>query len=198
MPSTTFFHLPPEKQERLLTAARAEFGRVSYSEASINQIIRRAGIPRGSFYMYFTGKEELFHYLMRSYGEELEQRMLQLLAERKGDLFAAFLALFDHGQAHWGQEKYGDLVRILHQNKQLQPEVFWQECFLQRLREGMDLSLLDLRQEEDLANLFRLLIPVVGRALITAVQSGRGAEMRAQLVAQFELLKRGVAKKTAP
>lgn len=183
-----------------MTAARAEFGRVGYSEASINQIIRRAGIPRGSFYMYFTGKEELFHYIMCTYGQQLEKRMLQLLAEQKGDLFAAFLALFDYGQAYWGQEKYGDLVQILHQNKQLQPEIFWQEqeSFLQRLRAGMDLSLLDLRQEEDLTNLFRLLIPAVGRALITAVQTGRGAEMRAQLAAQFELLKRGVTKKTAP
>lgn len=62
MPSKTFFHLPAEKRERLLLAAEEEFARVPYAEASINRMIRAAGIPRGSFYMYFRDKEELFHY----------------------------------------------------------------------------------------------------------------------------------------
>ena len=65
MPSKTFFHLPAEKRERLLLAAEEEFARVPYAEASINRMIRAAGIPRGSFYMYFRDKEELFHYLLR-------------------------------------------------------------------------------------------------------------------------------------
>ena len=49
MPSKTFFHLPAEKRERLLLAAEEEFARVPYAEASINRMIRAAGIPRGSF-----------------------------------------------------------------------------------------------------------------------------------------------------
>ena len=65
MPSKTFFHLPAEKRERLLLAAEEEFARVPYAEASINRMIRAAGIPRGSFYMYFRDKEELFHYLLK-------------------------------------------------------------------------------------------------------------------------------------
>ena len=48
MPSTTFFHLPAEKRERLLAAARAEFVRVPYEDASINRMIREAGIPRAA------------------------------------------------------------------------------------------------------------------------------------------------------
>ena len=56
MPSTTFYNLPAEKRERLLSAARAEFARAPYEEASVNRMIRAAGIPRGSFYMYFTDK----------------------------------------------------------------------------------------------------------------------------------------------
>ena len=48
MPSTTFYNLPEEKRERLLAAARAEFARTSYAEASVNRIIQAAGIPRGS------------------------------------------------------------------------------------------------------------------------------------------------------
>ena len=93
MPSATFYNLPAEKRERLLRAAREEFSRVPYESASVNRIIRSAGIPRGSFYMYFTDKEELFGHLMDSYGALLERRMGELLEQREGDLFAAFLEL---------------------------------------------------------------------------------------------------------
>ncbi len=79
MPSATFYNLPAEKRERLLRAAREEFSRVPYESASVNRIIRSAGIPRGSFYMYFTDKEELFGHLMDSYGALLERRMGELL-----------------------------------------------------------------------------------------------------------------------
>ena len=37
MPSTTFYNLPAEKRERLLSAARAEFARVPYEDASVNR-----------------------------------------------------------------------------------------------------------------------------------------------------------------
>ena len=51
MPSSTFLNLPAEKQEKLLKAATREFSHRPFNEASINQIIKEAGIPRGSFYM---------------------------------------------------------------------------------------------------------------------------------------------------
>ena len=82
MPSSTFLNLPAEKQEKLLEAATREFSHRPFNEASINQIIKEAGIPRGSFYMYFTDKEELFGHLMDSYGALLERRMGELLEQR--------------------------------------------------------------------------------------------------------------------
>ena len=55
----------------------------------MNRIIRSAGIPRGSFYMYFTDKEELFGHLMDSYGALLERRMGELLEQRGQQLVSA-------------------------------------------------------------------------------------------------------------
>ena len=88
MPSKTFFHLPAEKRERLLLAAEEEFARVPYAEASINRMIRAAGIPRGSFYMYFRDKEELFHYLLKRYQDGLLQRLERVLEELAAIAFA--------------------------------------------------------------------------------------------------------------
>ena len=60
MPSKTFLNLPEEKRQKLLKAATDEFSNTSFFDASINKIINNANISRGSFYMYFEGKEELF------------------------------------------------------------------------------------------------------------------------------------------
>ena len=172
MPSATFYKLPEEKRERLLRAAREEFSRVPYESASVNRIIRSAGIPRGSFYMYFTDKEELFGHLMDSYGALLERRMGELLEQREGDLFAAFLDLFDHIQAHWGDGKYREMADILRCNRQMQPGVLLNregpEASLARLRDRVDLSRLDLRTETDLSDIFHLLVSAVAGTLVAA------------------------------
>ena len=70
MPTDTFFHLPEEKRRRIFTAAVEEFSRQSFSAASINRIVQAAGIPRGSFYQYFSGKEDLYLYVATVIGEE--------------------------------------------------------------------------------------------------------------------------------
>ena len=88
MPSATFFNLPPAKREKLLAAARAEFVRAPFAQASVNRIIHGAGIPRGSFYMYFADKEELFRYLMEDFGTQLIRQMERLLEERNGAVFS--------------------------------------------------------------------------------------------------------------
>lgn len=77
VPSTTFFHLPQAKREKLLQCARDEFSRVPFDEASINRIVHQAEISRGSFYMYFTDKADLFRYLLQCYLDDLTQLMVQ-------------------------------------------------------------------------------------------------------------------------
>ncbi|CAH1707060.1 TetR/AcrR family transcriptional regulator [Lactobacillus delbrueckii subsp. delbrueckii] len=73
MPSQTFFNLPKEKQDRIMAAAREEFFTHSFDEASINRLIKAAGIPRGSFYQYFADKEDVYFYL----GDQISQRMIE-------------------------------------------------------------------------------------------------------------------------
>ena len=70
MPTDTFFHLPEEKRRRIFAAAVEEFSQQSFSSASINRIVQAAAIPRGSFYQYFAGKEDLYLYIATVIGEE--------------------------------------------------------------------------------------------------------------------------------
>lgn len=94
MPTTTFFNLPKEKQDIILKAARSEFTRVPFTEASINQIIQVANISRGSFYMYFQDKEDLYQYLLQTYSKRLEKRYIDILEKHHGDIVDTYLDLF--------------------------------------------------------------------------------------------------------
>ena len=202
MPSTTFYNLPAEKRERLLSAARAEFARVPYEDASVNRMIRAAGIPRGSFYMYFTDKEELFRFLMETYSGMLSDWMGAQLAQNGGDLFAAFLALFDFIQANRESVPFQELAAILHRNRQMQPGLLLEGlrpgAVLERLRPQVDLSRLDLRAETDLADLFRLLAISTLGALTAGCAGGGQPDQREHLGRVFSILQRGAAAKPAP
>ncbi|HZE20509.1 MAG TPA: TetR/AcrR family transcriptional regulator, partial [Desulfobaccales bacterium] len=62
---STFRHLPPDKQERVLEAALAEFAEQGYHQASLNRLVAQAGIAKGSLYQYFPNKEGIFYYIFQ-------------------------------------------------------------------------------------------------------------------------------------
>lgn len=48
------------RREQLIDAAVHVFARHGYRRASVSHIIARAGVARGTFYLYFSGKEQIF------------------------------------------------------------------------------------------------------------------------------------------
>ena len=90
MPTKTFLNLPEEKQKNLITASEKEFSKKDFSSSSINQIIQDAGISRGSFYMYFKDKEDLYFYVLERHLMKIYQELLQYIDLHHGDFIAAF------------------------------------------------------------------------------------------------------------
>lgn len=203
MPSTTFFNLPSEKREKLLAAARAEFARVPYAEASINKMIQAADIPRGSFYMYFRDKEELFRYLMGEWSRQLTALLEGLLEMRQGDIFAAFLDLFDRIQAEYRdpekKERYQHIMGVVRNNSGAQlSSLLGMECCLPmpgRLVEWVDPRLLDLRSADDLGDIFHILMGVTGQAVLRGIQAEDPAEVRGAYLRTVDILRRGMERK---
>ena len=95
MPSKTFFNLPDIKQKKLIQAALDEFSNNGFIDVSINRIINSASIPRGSFYMYFNSKEDLFEYLLESYTIKLKDIVSDVLLKNNGDLRNSYMFLYD-------------------------------------------------------------------------------------------------------
>jgi AcrR family transcriptional regulator len=95
LPKQTFIKLPIDKKETLIHAAKKEFSRVPLFEASIANIVKEAGIPRGSFYQYFEDKEDLYYFLLDEYSQRLRKRFITILRKQNGDLMETFIESFE-------------------------------------------------------------------------------------------------------
>lgn len=73
MPKSTFYNLSDDKKQKIFDAAVNEFSTRRFSEASINQIVKNAGIPKGSFYQYFAGKEDIYLYMTEEISKDIHE-----------------------------------------------------------------------------------------------------------------------------
>src|SRR6267142_4277208 len=55
-----------EKRDAILSAALDEFSASGFAAARLEDVARRAGVAKGTIYLYFRDKESLFQELVRS------------------------------------------------------------------------------------------------------------------------------------
>jgi AcrR family transcriptional regulator len=88
-----------QKRRVILDAAAAEIARYGYDRANINTIAERAGIGRGTIYLYFDSKDEILDALLDTIGsliDETVQAWLELdlpWRDRLRSLSQSFVAL---------------------------------------------------------------------------------------------------------
>src|SRR3954471_15422526 len=58
--------LPEERPRQILEAAFAVFAERGLAAARLEDIAKRAGVSKGTIYLYFSNKEELFREVVRS------------------------------------------------------------------------------------------------------------------------------------
>ena len=73
MPRTINEETRQATRDRILKEAAGEFARLGFEQANINTIAERAGIGKGTIYLYFPSKRDLF------------MAMLQAIAQRQVD-----------------------------------------------------------------------------------------------------------------
>lgn len=161
MPKDTFLNLAKEKQKALIDAATKEFSRVSFEDASINQIIKEAKISRGSFYMYFDSKEELYFYILEDKRKWIENIFLEELKKQKGDLVETFITLYEKFiMKKKGDAFFCNVIRntSFKHPKFLKPKFLEDNSgMLKTLYEEIDVSLFYDMNQESLKEIFRIL-----------------------------------------
>lgn len=117
-------------RRRIMREAASEFARLGFDQANINVIAEQAGIGKGTIYLYFENKRELFLAMLRHIAQEqlaviraalanngaLQQRLERLfqafahLAEEESDTFNVYMsALYGVNRAF--QEEATKLLR---------------------------------------------------------------------------------------
>lgn len=94
MPTDTFLNLAEDKQQRVLQAAIKEFGERSLQEANLSNIIKDAGISRGSLYQYFKTKEDLYIYIFATLRAERAEYVKPAFVLYKNQPFLRFFEEF--------------------------------------------------------------------------------------------------------
>lgn len=198
MCTETFLRLPEEKRTRFLNAAWEEFTTSRFADASINQIIKKARIPRGSFYQYFLDKDDLLAYLLEEVRGHVQAEYRQVLKENGGDIFQAQLDCFDRMTA---QESALDpmmerCVSFIRNNQGVDIQKFLPTRPGQRLLDGIwdltDLSGLRNPSPEYGRVVFCLLMAALGSACMDAMLCPEERTLhREELAAKLEIVKYG-------
>jgi AcrR family transcriptional regulator len=86
----------PARREAILAAALEEFSAQGFSAARLDDVARRAGVAKGTIYLYFRDKEALFEELIRSVLSPVvgalelalrDERPVRQIAEMAADIF---------------------------------------------------------------------------------------------------------------
>ncbi|MCH6269445.1 MULTISPECIES: TetR/AcrR family transcriptional regulator [Neobacillus] len=203
MPKQTFFHLPKDKQDTLIQSARKEFSRVPLHEASIANIIKDAGIPRGSFYQYFEDKEDLFYYLLSRLSQINYEKFVSTLKTHDGDLFNTFIDSFQLMIKYLRNPEHQNLFKnaFLNMNYKMQNTLannIYEEDQKRRYLDMVNLinvSNLSIKDEQELHHVIKIINAVTFHNLVQMfVKDLSDEETLQNYISQLDLLKRGLYK----
>lgn len=199
MPSRTFFNLNEEKKERVEKALIHEFGKGSFEQASITNIIKEAKIPRGSFYQYFEDKKDAVRYLIEKFILMDYEKMKQSLIESKGDIFETALKVYDYrtNEAVLNFD-IGLAKNILEELRKNNINVFEKKETVKNkksLMEFINKDELRIESSEELYYFIRI-ITAITRSVTMEVFSERISkeEGRKMLEKELEIIKKGMKK----
>lgn len=90
MPTITFEKLSDDKKDTIEKAAIKEFSTYTYDQVSINRIIQDINMPRGSFYLYFENKEDLYLYIIKKYIDFSVEKLIKKIRDCNGNVINAY------------------------------------------------------------------------------------------------------------
>jgi AcrR family transcriptional regulator len=129
--------LPEERPAQILKAALTEFGERGLAGARLDDIAKRAGLSKGTIYLYFPNKEELFREVVRftvvSQIEESERQFGEVTGSAT-DALTLFMRTF------WRfirSSQFAPLFRLIHAEIHNYPDLarfYADEVVTRRLR----------------------------------------------------------------
>ena len=95
MPTEQFNKLKVDRKNSIIKALTRQFATREYGDISVKDLADKADISRGSFYLYFDGKEDAFFTSVKSYSDRLEHDLLNIYTKSK-NISEVVLQVFDY------------------------------------------------------------------------------------------------------
>ena len=197
MPKSTFYNLNIEKREKIEKAIRNEFGKKSFSKASISNIIEEANIPRGSFYQYFEDKEDAIKYVISNFIEMEKRQMKKILEKNNGDIFETAIGIYQYIVDKNSDDQEIILCKNILQTMKDENINVFEEIRLEKNNTNskslINTTNLNVKNDEDIKYIMKI-ISVVVRAETIEVMSQRKSKEQGleELKAQIKLLQEGL------
>ncbi len=86
---------PEERQESILKAALEVFSENGFAAARLEDVALRAGVAKGTLYLYFPDKETLFEHMLKSVTEPAMTRLASLASQSEISLEDALAHILD-------------------------------------------------------------------------------------------------------
>ena len=195
MPKSTFFRLNEEKRSKIDEALIKEFNRVSFERASISNIVKEAKIPRGSFYQYFEDKEDAINYIIKKVITVEYEKVYSIMKEKNGDIFEAFLCLYDYSIQETIVNNNYKLVRniLLELRKRNINILNYDKKMIEDIIKLINIDNLKIETEDDLFYVLKMLIIIIRTIVIEVVSKNKTIEKgKKDIIKMFELLKIGI------
>lgn len=198
MPTKNFYNLDIDKQKRILESAKKEFSENFYEDASINKIIKNINMPRGSFYLYFENKEDLYLYILELYLKEFKNTLLDLLRQNNYDIFESFIKLYDYIlNVNKVEKNLVDKIFINMNSKRFEYAI---PKILKKEADGSIINLIkinnDYIDEENIGIIMSILMPILFINVSTSLSEPNNKEIVKEFyIKQINIIKKGLERK---
>ncbi|WP_415814080.1 TetR/AcrR family transcriptional regulator [Mesobacillus thioparans] len=196
--------MPEQKRQTLLEAAETEFTRVPFFEASIANIVKSAGISRGSFYQYFQDKDDLYFFLLEDKLKMAKIYFSALLEKHQGDLIEALIELQNYFLLALSDEEEKQLLKnaLLYTTHRVESsftsiwDTYLEKEEFKKVGELINRSYLDVTAEKELLHIFKIVSALAFNNLIEKTVKGLSDEEAIQsFKLSMNLLKHGIYKR---
>src|SRR6202034_4765 len=103
-----------ERPQEILEAAFAEFSRNGYATTTLDRIAERAGVTKGTIYVYFESKEHLFISMVQDFTKAAHETVQEMYETHEGSTADLLRAQFSFIYAHIVEDKRRrEVVRML-------------------------------------------------------------------------------------
>jgi AcrR family transcriptional regulator len=138
-----------ERPQEIVEAAFAEFSRNGYATTTLDQIAERAGVTKGTIYVYFENKEHLFISMVREITKTTFDTVQEMFESHEGSTAELLRAQFSFFYQHIVEDRRRrDVLRMLIAEAPRFPELadrYYQEIIRpcldllkQAIQRGMD------------------------------------------------------------